>query len=202
MTELKTKLLISISTVSLAVVILFAFDAQIWMFIRKVTPHNFNFILKMLSKWGLYFFYSIFASLFIYSFFKKNRKLKSLCLAYLKAQVIFSFAVVRGMKIFFGRARPRYGGEFIFFSLDYKYNSFPSGHSADAFVSGIFLFYLLKNSTYSEYRFLPLIFASLMALLRVILGVHYPSDILVGAAIGILGAYFIIYKRPEYLLRN
>jgi len=202
MTELKTKLLISISTVSLAVVILFAFDAQIWMFIRKVTPHNFNFILKMLSKWGLYFFYSIFASLFIYSFFKKNRKLKSLCLAYLKAQVIFSFAVVRGMKIFFGRARPRYGGEFIFFSLDYKYNSFPSGHSADAFVSGIFLFYLLKNSTYSEYRFLPLIFASLMALLRVILGVHYPSDILVGAAIGILGAYFIISKRPEYLLRH
>jgi len=199
---LKTKLLISISTVSLAVVILFAFDAQIWMFIRKVTPHNLNFILKMLSKWGLYFFYSIFASLFIYSFFKKNRKLKGLCLAYLKAQVIFSFAVVRGMKIFFGRARPRYGGEFIFFSLDYKYNSFPSGHSADAFVSGIFLFYLLKNSTYSEYRFLPLIFASLMALLRVILGVHYPSDILVGAAIGILGAYFIISKRPEYLLRH
>jgi len=197
MTELKKNLLISISTVSLAVVILFAFDAQIWIFIKGVTPHNSNFILGVLSNWGLFLFYSVFAGLLIYSLFKKNRKLKGLCLAYLKAQVIFSFAVVRCMKIFLGRARPGYGAEFTFFSLDYHHNSFPSGHSADAFVSGIFLFYLLTNPKYAKYRILPLVYASLMALLRVIQGAHYPSDIVAGAAIGILGAYSVLSKRPD-----
>ena len=199
MTKLKKNLLISISAVSLAVVILFALDAQIWIFIRKGTPYDFNYTLGVFSRWGLFLFYSIFAGLASYSFLKKNRKLKDLCFAYLKAQVIFSFAVVRCMKIFFGRARPGHGAEFTFFSLDYHYNSFPSGHSADAFVSGVFMYYLLKNSRYARYRLLPLIYAFFMALSRILLGVHYPSDIVAGVAIGILGACFILSKRPDYL---
>lgn len=197
MADLKKNLLLSISAVSLAVVILFAFDAQIWIFIRKVTPYDFNHTLGVFSRWGLFLFYSIFAGLASYSFLKKNRKLKDLSFAYLKAQAIFSFAVVRCMKIFFGRARPGHGAEFTFFSLDYLYNSFPSGHSADAFVSGVFMYYFLKNSKYSRYRFLPLIYAFFMALSRILLGVHYPSDIVAGAAIGILGACFILSKRPD-----
>lgn len=159
-------------------------------------PHNFKYILTMLSRWGLYFFYSIFIGLAIYSFVEKDRKLRGLCLSYLIAQMIFSFALVRCMKIVFARARPGYGAGFTFFSLDSRFNSFPSGHSADAFVSGVFLYYLLKNSKYSKYRFLPLIYASFMALLRVVLSVHYPSDIVAGMAIGVLGAYVILSKRP------
>jgi membrane-associated phospholipid phosphatase len=117
-----------------------------------------------------------------------------LCLAYVKAQLIFSFVLVRILKIILGRARPGHGSEFTFFSLAFRYNSFPSGHSVDAFVSGVFLFYLLKNSKYSACRFLPLIYAFLIALSRVFISSHYPSDVAAGMAIGILGAWFFISR--------
>jgi len=194
---MKKNLLISISTALLGVVTLFAFDTQIWISIKDLIPPDFIYIPKALSKRGLYVLYSIFAGLMIYAFYKKDRKLKGIWWAYIKAQLIFSFGVVRCMKIFFGRARPKYGGEFKFFSLDSHYNSFPSGHSADAFVSGVFLYYLLKFSKYSKYRFLPLAYALLIAFSRVVVSAHYLSDAVAGMAIGILGAYFFLSKHHE-----
>jgi membrane-associated phospholipid phosphatase len=195
MNERKKNLVVSIAVASVAVISLFAVDVQIWVFLRnQISPDVISF-LKLLSKRGLYFFYAIFAGLIGYSFFKKNSRLKTICLDYLKTQLIFSFGVVRCMKILFGRARPDYGTEFTFFSLDAHYNSFPSGHSADAFVSGVFLFYLLKNSKHKAYRFLPLGYALVMAVLRIVVSAHYPSDVIAGMAIGILGAYFVLTSR-------
>ena len=98
------------------------------------------------------------------------------------------------MKIVFGRARPNIGSEFTFLSIKADYNSFPSGHSADAFVSGIFLFYLLKNSKYSAYRYLPLLYAATIALSRIAVNAHYPSDVIAGATIGIFGAWFYLNR--------
>ena len=192
---MKKNLWIAISTGLLGVVVLFAFDTQIWIFIKNLIPSDVIDIPKAVSKRGLYLFYSIFAGLMIYALYKKDRKLKDLWWAYIKAQFIFSFGVVRCMKILFGRARPKYGGEFTFFSLDSHYNSFPSGHSADAFVSGVFLYYLLKYSKYSKYRLLPLVYALLIAFSRVMVSAHYLSDAVAGMAIGILGAYFFLSKQ-------
>ncbi len=195
MAGLKKNLLISISTAILGVVVLFAFDTQIWVSIKDLIPPDFTHLSRVFSKYGLYLYYSVFFGLIVYAFYEKNSKLKGICWAYVKAQLIFSFGVVRCMKIFFGRARPKYGGEFTFFSLDSHYNSFPSGHSADAFVSGVFLYYLLKYSKYSKYRFLPLAYALLIAFSRVVVSAHYLSDAVAGMAIGILGAYFFLSKQ-------
>jgi undecaprenyl-diphosphatase len=57
--------------------------------------------------------------------------------------------------------------------------SFPSGHTLHA-VS----FTILYGSAVPELLWLLLPFAILIALSRVILGLHYPSDVLVGAALG------------------
>ena len=195
--ERNKNLVISIAVASVAVIGLFAVDVQVWAFIRNQISLDVISISKLVSKRGLYLFYGIFAGLIGYSFFKKNSRLKTICLDYLKTQLIFSFGVARCMKIVFGRARPDYGAEFTFFSLDAHYNSFPSGHSADAFVSGVFLFYLLKNSRHKAYRFLPLAYAFVMAVLRIIVSAHYPSDVIAGMAIGILGAYFILSYRRD-----
>jgi membrane-associated phospholipid phosphatase len=197
MAGLKKNLLISISTALLGVVVLFAFDTEIWISIKNLIPPDVIYIPKAVSKRGLYVFYFIFAGLMIYALYKKDRKLKGICWAYIKAQLIFSFGVIRCMKIVFGRARPKYGGEFTFFSLDSHYNSFPSGHSADAFVSGVFLYYLLKYSKNSKSRFLPLAYALLIAFSRVMVSVHYPSDAVAGMVIGILGAYYIFTKYSD-----
>ena len=191
---IKKNILIFIPIVRLPVVILFLFDTRLWLAARDMVPPDYYFIAKLITNWGLYLFYAIFAALFAYSFIGKNRKLTGQCLAYLKAQLIVSFAVVRILKILLGRARPGHGADFTFFSLNSDYNAFPSGHSADAFVSGVFLYYLLKQSKYTDWRFLPLIYAFCIAVSRVLVSAHYPSDVAGGMAIGIMGAWFFLYR--------
>ena len=190
----KKNILIFISILLLPVVILFFFDTRLWLTARDVVPPDYYFIAKLITNWGLYLFYAIFATLFAYSLIGKHRRLTGQCLAYLKAQLIVSFAVVRILKILLGRARPGHGADFTFFSLNSDYNAFPSGHSADAFVSGVFLYYLIKQSKYPAWRFLPLIFAFCIAVSRVLVSAHYPSDVAGGMAIGIMGAWFFLYR--------
>jgi undecaprenyl-diphosphatase len=195
----KIKSLIFIPIVLLLFVFLFIFDTRLWLTARDLTPPEYYFIPQLVTNWGLYLFYAVFAALFVYSFAKKNRKLTNLCLAYLKAQLIFSFAAVRFLKIVLGRARPGHGTEFTLFSLNSRYNSLPSGHAADAFVSGVFLYYLLRQSEYAGCRFLPLIYAFFIAASRVFVSAHYPSDVAAGIFIGILGAWFFVSRLPDKL---
>jgi len=194
---MKKDILIFIPIVLLLFVILFIFDTRLWLTVRDLTPPEYYFIPQLVTNWGLYLFYAVFAAIFVYSFAKKKRNLTQLCLAYLKAQLIVSFAVVRILKIVLGRARPGHGAEFTLFSLNYRYNSMPSGHAADAFVSGVFLYYLLKQSKYAGGRFLPLIYALLIAVSRVFVSAHYPSDVAAGMFIGILGAWFFVSRLPK-----
>jgi undecaprenyl-diphosphatase len=191
---MKKKLLIFIPIILLLFVILFIFDTRLWLTARDLIPPDYYFIAPLITDWGLVIFYAVFAALFVYSFIGKNRKLTGLCLTYLKAQLIVSFAVVRILKIVLGRARPGHGTEFTLFSLNSRYNSFPSGHATDAFVSGVFLYYLFKQSKYTNYRFLPLIYAFLIAVSRVFVSAHYPSDVAAGMFIGILGAWFFVSR--------
>ena len=190
----KNKYLLVITSVFVVVLLLLLIDSRMLAFVQQFITPELKSVGKILSKKGLFPLYGIFLLLFIYAFISKNQKLKKTFLVYLQAQILFSFALVRIMKIVFGRARPKIGYEFTFFSLEADYNSFPSGHSADAFVSGIFLFYLLKNSKYSAYRYLPLLYAATIALSRIVVNAHYPSDVLAGAAIGIFGAWFYLNR--------
>ena len=57
--------------------------------------------------------------------------------------------------------------------------SFPSGHTLQAV-----LFTATLGSYYPELLSIMLPFAILVALSRVVLGLHYPTDVLVGAGIG------------------
>jgi undecaprenyl-diphosphatase len=58
--------------------------------------------------------------------------------------------------------------------------SFPSGHTLHA-VS----FTVIATTAYPELALLLVPFAVLIALSRMVLGLHYPSDVLAGAAIGL-----------------
>ena len=190
--------LISIPIVILPIIFLFFFDTQIWLAASNLVSRDpYYSITDLITTKGLYLFYAAFIVLFACALIKKNKKLTGLLVAYIKTQFIFAFMLVRILKIILGRARPGHGSEFTFFSFAFRYNSFPSGHSADAFISGVFLFYLLRHSKYSACRFLPLIYAFLIAISRVFISSHYPSDVVAGMVIGILGAWFYISRLPE-----
>jgi undecaprenyl-diphosphatase len=65
--------------------------------------------------------------------------------------------------------------------------SFPSGHATAAF-----LFAGLAAVSFPVLAPFAYVWASLIALSRVVLGVHFPSDILAGALLGSAIAYFIL----------
>jgi len=178
----------------LSIPVLFVFDTPVWHAARDLVEPDYLYIAEFLTHYGLYFFYLIMAVFLVDAFIRKDRQHIQIGWAYIKAQLVFSLVVVRLLKTVLGRGRPGYGPGFTFFDTSFKYNSFPSGHAADAFVSGVFLFYLLKHSKYSGYRFLPLIYASAIALSRVFVSSHYPSDVAAGTVIGILGAWFFISR--------
>jgi undecaprenyl-diphosphatase len=78
--------------------------------------------------------------------------------------------------------------------------SFPSSHAVNNFAVA-FYFYKL----YPKLKWILLITASLVALSRPYVGVHYPSDILAGALIGALIGYFfavLTLKTNEFFLNK
>lgn len=66
--------------------------------------------------------------------------------------------------------------------------SFPSGHTYSAFCGATILFYVNRKIGYAA-----LILAVLTAFSRLYLFVHYPSDVLAGAFMGIVLALFALY---------
>lgn len=65
--------------------------------------------------------------------------------------------------------------------------SLPSGHSAAAFLVAIIL-----SHFFPEYIWLLLSWAAGVAISRVVLGVHFPADIIIGAIIGSVCGLFAL----------
>ena len=64
--------------------------------------------------------------------------------------------------------------------------SFPSGHSTAAFAfAGAILFSRVKM----KWKSIALVIAALMGISRLYVGVHYPTDVLAGVAIGLLAGF-------------
>ena len=107
----------------------------------------------------------------------------------LMAGLLARFGVVSLIRFFYHRPRP-----FITYSLlplvPEGGFSFPSGHAAFFFaLSTVIYFY---NQRWGIYF---LVASFLISISRVAVGVHYPSDVMAGAAIGWLVAYLLLVLR-------
>jgi undecaprenyl-diphosphatase len=79
--------------------------------------------------------------------------------------------------------------------------SFPSGHTASSFASaGAFYYYGDKR-----WGILALIFAGVIGFSRLYLGVHYPSDVICGAIIGLIISFLVskvmLYRQEQRRLK-
>lgn len=96
------------------------------------------------------------------------------------------------LKVVFCRPRPPYDGAGHFFAvfpcvgMGYPMNSFPSGHSVTSFA----LAYVCAVA-YPRWTVVWYAVATLVAMSRIYLASHFPSDVIAGAAVGLLAGWIV-----------
>ena len=111
---------------------------------------------------------------------------------------LYGLFLSHGMKAYFGAMRPPAvlsPEEFNLVGHGYRSRSFPSGHSVtiSIFVSILFYFSSQLNT-----RISLLCFGAVVALSRVMVAAHWPIDVLVGSAIGILVTLAAVYTAKRW----
>jgi undecaprenyl-diphosphatase len=151
--------------------------------------------LRVFTNYGLYPFYILFLVLFAWGWYRREPGLKLIAQGYLLAQLLGSVLIVRILKMTFGRARPDatplpdFGSEWAGFSWDAAHHSFPSGHTADIVISTLFAALLFRNPWAAG---VCLVWAAALALSRLALAKHYPSDALAGALIAVAASLVVL----------
>lgn len=129
----------------------------------------------------------------------KNSYMKAALWTIAIAIVSFSFADWTGnnIKHIIGRVRPcnALDGALLLVGCT-KSSSMPSNHAVNFFACAVPLFFLTREYLKLSWRIFPLVLASLVAFSRVYVGVHYPTDVAVGAMLGttIASLAICIYK--------
>ncbi|MGL4761714.1 MAG: phosphatase PAP2 family protein [Sarcina sp.] len=131
---------------------------------------------------------------FVFFFFKRTRKIGVI----LYLSQILNIIVVTILKDTIQRPRPFLTLTDLhpLISLPTSY-SFPSGHASSAFAGALVIAYMLRKWAVPAYAL-----AITIAFSRVYLGVHYPSDIIVGAVIGTISSIIIITFYNNFLRKK
>jgi membrane-associated phospholipid phosphatase len=107
--------------------------------------------------------------------------------------VLLSVLTGEVIKDIVGRGRPFIGGQanafnFSHFAGTEAYASFPSGHA----ITGFALAFAV-SAVWPRARVPMFVYAVLIALSRLVLLAHHPSDVVAGALLGVIGAMFVRY---------
>ena len=176
------------------------FDLPIAIYFYSLKNGLINKGFKIITKLGTSGWILIPSFLIFIIFRRKKEKFAQRAL-YLFCTVAISGIIVNIIKVITGRFRPKlyfkgglYG--FDFFHIDYKYLSFPSGHSATALSAMIAL-----GIFWPKFRIHFLFAGIVIALSRVIITSHYLSDVLIGSLIGVLTSILLYqsYFKEKYI---
>ena len=159
-----------------------------------------NFFYSYSDKWIWLIFYLCFLWVFTY---KKNWKEIVCVIVALIFLIYFTDRISSGFfKPFFQRFRPSHHPDFVDqvkIVFDYRGGlyGFISSHAANAFGFATFCALIFRNKLFT---FTVFLYAFLNAYSRVYLGVHFISDVIVGALVGMLiaGSIYLIYNQIRH----
>jgi undecaprenyl-diphosphatase len=114
-------------------------------------------------------------------------------LQFLFLAVLAPVLVGEAIKWMVGRGRPFVGGEanafnFSHFAGTEAYASFPSAHAITSFALAFAV-----GALWPRTRVVMIVYALLIAMTRLVLLAHHPSDVVAGALIGVVGAMLVRY---------
>lgn len=174
------------ATTCLALFIVMGVQAQNWDIntLHRINSMDGRFVRnysKAFSRSAPYISVGVPVAMAAYAGFSKDQKLLKEAI-YIGTSVIEATVITYGMKHAFGRARPyeRYPDRVHAYSLE-ESPSFPSGHTSAAFSLATSL-----SITYPKWYVIApsALWACSVGFSRMNEGVHYPSDVIAGAAIG------------------
>lgn len=115
------------------------------------------------------------------------------------SSLLISGLVCHLLKYILGVSRPKYfflnGYERInFFNLEHKVNSLPSGHTQAIFTVAILFVIYCK-----QFYFIAFFVATLVGISRIFMSMHFPSDLILGAYIGMFFplAIFVLFFQEK-----
>lgn len=114
----------------------------------------------------------------------------------LLVSLIICQSIVYTLKVILSRERPYKIIEHLnTFGIEMRDYSFPSGHTAASFSIATIISLNLPHLTIYVFTF-----AILIAMSRIYLGVHYPTDIAAGIVLGLSVSYFVHLYLLDYII--
>lgn len=167
-------------------------NIEIFHLLNNLASKNtvFDALIIFLSDYLEYFIAGAFLLFLFLNAYSNSQKIKIFLVA-LVSMCVARFGIVDLIRFFYPRPRP-----FMVYQVNQLIsegiNGFPSGHAALFFALAMSAYFY--NKKWSVWFFVA---AILMGLSRIIAGVHYPVDILVGAIIGALTAWAIFHMAEK-----
>ncbi|MCX6153573.1 MAG: phosphatase PAP2 family protein [Candidatus Kapabacteria bacterium] len=166
-----------------------SFDKSAFYFINVTLANSItDFIMPIIT--NEHYWMPVYVLLFVYLLIFSGKKGRIVALGLAVTIIITDQFCSSFLKQAVGRLRPCFTLNNIHLLVSCgPGKSFPSSHAANNFAAAVFLL-----NYYSKQKYIFIIIASLVALSRVFVGVHYPLDIMAGALIGALIAYIVVFS--------
>lgn len=160
-------------------------DERLLVFFNNLSPDVLNSFWKFITYTEHWIpLYLVLVSLF---FYKTKLKISLVRILHLLIAVGVTHLLTELTKVLVKRQRPGQN-ETINDALKLLYEpnnfSFFSGHASTSFAASVFIYLLLKSKF--KYPKLIFIWPLFFTLSRIFVGVHYPSDIIVGSCVGVM----------------